>query len=144
MMLKHWYEPTMNFSALWKKYWTGSDPLTTFWVSRFKQNTNIPIVNHFPGLPWKSLVPGSYLKKIRWAKVREYSKEKRIKYKTKQNNTKKPSMTHRLPQWQFHSILQSHCGTFLTVFMNKKILFSIQSCQKKRKQFWLWKHCCEF
>lgn len=84
------------------------------------------------------------LKKYDGPKSRENSKEKRIKNKTKQNNTKKPSMTHRLPQWQFHSILQSYCGTFLTVFMNKKILFSIQSCQKKRKQFWLWKHCCEF
>lgn len=73
-----------GMSLLWtsqhseKKYWIRSDLLTVFWVSRFKQKTNIPIGNYFPGLAWKKESNAWILLKKKIDQSQEYSKEKRI------------------------------------------------------------------
>lgn len=58
MLVRAFYKLLSTIKEILDKKW----PASVFWVSRFKQNTNIPIGNHFPGLAWKSLVPQTCLK----------------------------------------------------------------------------------
>lgn len=120
-----------HHNTLKKKYWIRSDLLTVFWVSRFKQNTNIPIGNYFPGLAWKKDSNAWILLKKNRPKSRALKRKENLKIKQNRDTQHDP-WTAPVTVSQHSTVSLWH--TVLTLFINEKILVFLFNSAKRRER----------